>query len=65
MNRIKSRMAINLIVPIIDKGLEFYVMYEYQENESYFNSTITTTLDFFNPINYSMQNLTGGIKWKF
>ncbi|GAI63103.1 unnamed protein product [marine sediment metagenome] len=55
----------NLIVPIIGKGLEFYVMYEYQENESYFNSTTTTTLDFFNPINYSMQNLTGGIKWKF
>jgi len=65
MNRIKSRMALNLIVPIIDKGLEFYVMYEYQENESYFNSTTTTTLDFFNSINYSMQNLTGGIKWKF
>ena len=65
MNRIKSRMAMNLIVPIIDKGLEFYVRYEYQENESYFNSTTSTTLDFFNPINYSMQNLTGGIKWNF
>lgn len=63
INPVQYKFGINLLVPLLKKGVEFSILYEYMEAESRFFPESGEPIDIYNATQHHIHSITGGIKW--
>ncbi len=63
LNSIQYKFGVNLLVPLFQKGIEFFILYQYIGAESRFFPYSGDLPDINNTLEHHIHSFTGGIKW--